>query len=210
MKKIGAFMLLIMLSLLPACNNEQQSDTQVQENNYIVVDPDRGLTCMDFDTVYSMTKDFLDSFYSITQLHESKDFSLYIVNENLLWYTNKKAEACQVPSKSSVYIVYGLSEIKWYENYVYIFIVAQVYQGPNFTGGGFSEGHEFLIENEGGGLTIADWYSGGKGNSSILDFASRKPYNGLYDIDIWENEEWVNEIFLSIIAENSPTSKVVR
>lgn len=104
-----------------------------------------------------------------------------------------KKKTIPLPSSKIEKIKYGLVDIEWHIDRQYVFLDLAVDVSMNY-GGGFGEGHEFLVQNQDNRLVIVDWYSPGKGGSASFS-VYREQKGQIDDPYIWDNQEWVNDYF---------------
>ena len=175
---------------------DNDKDTPIE---FHINDENIGLTYLDFGEIYLMCESFLEEFYFATTGRETMNLEPYIDNANFKRYILQKIET---GSKASINRVkklnFGLKDIEWHlnEGYAFIDMIASVKQDV----GGFGELHQFIISNREGKLSISDWYSKSAGNASYLDGIVRGDISKIDDPNIWNDKEWVDDIF-AIIAE---------
>jgi hypothetical protein len=150
------------------------------------------LRIQDFETAYQLGKDFVNDYYSQRSGPFKIDFSKYIVNKNLLKYSNKRVEvehkdrdikeisiglgkAQFIGEESSYYIGYGIDAKASY-------------------GGGFGESIELLISAVNGKIVISDWYMPFGAGSSSFDERCRLN-ESIKSSKIWDNKEYVKKVF---------------
>ena len=162
--------------------------------NYTINNENVGLDSSDFETIYSLCTEFLQDYYlDITNENEIVE-EKYVNNKNLINYINQLIEVQRYPTSSQVKeTLYGLNDLEWHleQQYVYVSINADVLMDY---GGGFAEGHTFLIQNQNTQLVIVDWYSPGKVGSGTFD-KHRVQEERINDPTIWDNEDWVQDFF---------------
>lgn len=195
--------LILSLVLLISCNNTNDSSSNNGRNTsleFCINNENDGLSYTDFDKIYLLCKMFLKEFYHATTSSETMNVAPYLNNDNLKKYILQKIE---VGSKVSVNrvkgLTFGVKSVEWHlnEEYMFIDIVVDVEQEI----GGFGEKHQFLISNKDRRLSISDWYSKSAGSVSYLDSIVRGDINKIDNPNIWDNKEWVNNIF-SVIDKN--------
>jgi len=193
LRKYAKFLLLAVLFMLfSSC----AAGTGEADKKYEINDPERGLSVYEFETVFLLCKDFLNNYYSAVTNESEMHAEKYISNDNLMTYVNKLLENGTYPASSSSKIEkiqYGLVNIEWHNDRQYVYLYLAVDVSMNY-GGGFGEGHEFLVQNQDNRLVIVDWYSPGIGGSAL--FSVHREQNGkINDPYIWDDEEWVNDYF---------------
>lgn len=195
--------LILLLLLLTSCNNKNDSllyplyNTKNTPLEFYINNEDVGLEYADFDRVYLLCKLFLTEFYNATTINETMNVEPYINNDNLKEYILQKVETgMQISANKIEDLIFGVKDIEWHlnEGYVFIELIVDIEQEI----GGFGEGHQFLISNKDGRLLISDWYSKSAGSVSHLDGIIRGHITKIDNPNIWDDEEWVNNIFTTI------------
>lgn len=153
---------------------------------------EKELSTLDFETAYELGKSFLTDYYS----HKSRtliiDFSKYIVNKNLLKYSNERAlvENHVLDIKE---ISIGIDKAQFIDKEKsYYFAYTIVTKDSNI--GGFGEVVEIIISNIEDNLVISDWYIRYGTGSSSFDEKFR-PNEVINSPKVWENEDYVRSIF---------------
>lgn len=136
---------------------------------------------------------FLEDYYAAIIHNENLDLSKYMNNENLIQYSNIKVKTGSYPIDTARInsVEYRMIEESRYDNYSFYEMNIKVTLDY---GGGFSENQQFLIIKNEDGFDIADWYSPGVGQTGFLDDI-RDEKGNIKDPTIWNNEDWVKEIF---------------
>lgn len=153
---------------------------------------DKELSTQDFETAYELGKAFLYDYYSQKAGTSKIKFSKYIVNDNLLKYSNKRVlvESHKMDIKE---ISIGLDKAQLiYDDKCYYFAYTIVTKDSNI--GGFAEQVEMLISNVNGKLAVSDWYICFGAGSSSFDERFR-PNESINSPRIWDNQEYVNKVF---------------
>ena len=153
-----------------------------------------GLRIYDVEHVYGLCTEFLDGYYYAITGERKTDFNLYFMHENLIFYMNQLVKENGRSTSSKIdQMEHGLDTIDWETDRQHVYLSI----GTNVTmeyGGGFSEMHEFLVQNQNGTLVIVDCYAPSNGGSGLLD-VYRKQEGRINDPTIWENEQWVSDFF---------------
>ena len=153
------------------------------------------LSTQDFETVYKLGKTFLSDYYSHKAGYSAINFKKYIINDNLLKYSNKRVlvenyvldikeisigleEAHFIPDENSYYLEYNVVAL---DNNI----------------GSFAEKVELFITNLNGNLVISDWYMPHGSGSSSFDEKFR-PNELIRSPRMWDDKNYVNDIFEKI------------
>jgi len=200
----GLLSIIILVCAYSSYKNSANQVTNIETNeviNFINKDfaekdlktkNDKELSTQDFETVYKLSKSFLNDYYSQRAGSSMIDFSKYIVNENLLRYSNKRilVENQDMDIKE---ISIGLDKSQFiHDEKSYYLSYAIVTKDSNI--GGFGEAVEILISNINGNLVISDWYIRYGAGSSSFDEKFR-PNELINSPKIWDNQEYVKKIF---------------
>lgn len=197
MKKLLILFLVLLLAFtFIACGRQKAGN--VENNNpkteSIIIDSETGesLSARDFENAYELGKSFLNDYY-LQKAGKSKiDFTKYIINENLLKYSNKRVsdETFKYDIKE---VIIGVYETKLIKNGTCFYLL----YNPNIkinNDGSFTEGIEMLISNINGKLVISDWYIAKGSGSSSFDQKNR-PNTTIDSPEIWDDQEYVKAIF---------------
>jgi hypothetical protein len=172
-------------------NAKEATNKEFAEKNF-KVKIEEELGTQDFETAYEFGKAFLSDYYSQRSGTSIIDFSKYIVNENLLKYSNKRilVDNHVMDIKE---IAIGLDKAQFIgDEKSYYFAYTIVTKDSNV--GGFGEVVEILISNFNGTLVISDWYIRyGTGSSSFDE--KLRPNEVINSPKVWESEEYVKSIF---------------
>lgn len=200
MKKIllvpSVFMLLIFLVIggSSCTNSVKQVNSTIKdspEKDFKVINS-KELSVLDFETAYKLGKAFVNDYFSQRSGRSKIDFSKYIVNKNLLKYSNKRVsvEKNKMDIKE---ISIGLVKAQFiHEEECFDFIYGII--AKNSHDGGFSDPLEVLISNANGNLIISDWYI--RWGMGVSSFDERyRPNAIIKSPKIWDNQEFVKSIF---------------
>ncbi len=188
-KRLISLALLVIILALTACGGkENQADTKHTER----FETEEELNTQDFKLVYELGELFLKDYYAFKAGESVIDFTLYIVNENLLKFSNKRVEDESYTMDIKQASV-GLSQARFMpEEKCFYIRYTTVVRDNNI--GGFSEVVEVLISAADGRLVISDWYIAHGAGSSSFDEVHRN--NAAIDSpDIWDDQEFVKSIF---------------
>lgn len=156
---------------------------------------DRELSAQDFETANKLGKSFLNDYYLQKSGSSKIDFSKYIVNENLLRYSNKRTQA-ENKDLDIKNVLIGIDKVQFINDEKCYYLLYTI-RTENSYNGGFAETVEMLISNVNGKLVISDWYIRfGAGSSSFDEkFRSNEAINSP---KIWDNQEYVDKIFKKV------------
>ncbi|MFZ2539322.1 MAG: hypothetical protein WAX04_10530 [Oscillospiraceae bacterium] len=144
-----------------------------------------GLTTVDFETIYSMSKQALEEFYCAKYGQNSIDFDKYISNENLKQHMTQMVEIEKFNHIISTSCTFGVNDIDWLNKeqlqYVYLDLAIIIKLGVGAEG----QTCQMLIENQNGKLKIVDWYFGGIFSSATL---TRERLRKIEDPNFWNDE----------------------
>lgn len=199
-KQLILILVLLFVSTLTACGHDSNGKAGTQVENHdpkiesIVQDSKTGdeLSTQDFEDSYELGKAFLNDYY-LQKAGKSKiDFSKYIVNENLLKYSNKRIsdETHKYDIKE---VTIGISEAKFIQDEK-CFYISYVAIAKDSNIGSFSEVVEMLFSDNNGKLVISDWYIEHGSGSSSFDQRCR-PNATIDSPGIWDDQEYVKSIF---------------
>lgn len=193
-------LMLVLVSALTACgykdngNDGTRSDDHDPEIEAIIQDskPGEELKHQDFEDSYELGKAFLNDYYMQKAGKAKIDFTKFIVNENLLKYSNKRiSDETYILDIKEVSV--GISEARFIGNEK-CFYISYVANAKDSNIGSFSEIVEILISNINGKLVISDWYIAHGTGSSFFD-QSYRPNATIDSPGIWDDQEYVNSIF---------------
>lgn len=203
MNLMRRFTVLMLLLLLTSCGNGNNSppyfsdETKNKSLESGINNEGTEFTCADFEEIYSFCKLFLKEFYNATTTNETMNLDPYLYNNNLKEYVLQKIKVgLTIHTNRIKNLIFGVKDIDWYlgEGYMFIELFTDIEQEV----GGFGERHQFIIGNKDGRILISDWYSKSAGNVSHLDNIVREHTNKINNPGIWNDEEWVNNIFEAI------------
>lgn len=153
------------------------------------------LSIHDSETAYEMCARALDDYYKAVWNGTNIELDIFIDNENLKQYTQKKIQSQyelydQFDSK-----VQSIKIDDWEAKYtddedggfLYLKLPVEI----NMTIGSRGEVTEFLIRNVNGKLVIVDWYTGAKDS---YDFLVRGENLSIDNPNIWNDSEWVKKL----------------
>lgn len=152
------------------------------------------LSDADIETAYEMCVSALTGYYHAVWNGSGIDLDMFIENENLKQYTEKKIQSqhdlyggLNSPVKN---VEIGAWEATYTNDlnggFLYLELPVEIKKHQ----GGYSEATEFLVRNENGKLVIVDWYTGAKDS---YDFMIRGENETIDDPDIWSNGEWTKK-----------------
>lgn len=153
------------------------------------------LSIQDSETAYEMCVRVLDDYYKAIWNGTNIELDIFIDNENLKLYTQKK-----IQYQFEVYTQFDdkVQSIKiddWEAKYtddedggfLYLKLPVEIIM----TIGSRGEVTEFLIRNVNGKLVIVDWYTGAKDS---YDFLVRGENLSIDNPNIWNDSEWVKKL----------------
>ncbi len=199
-KQLTLILVLLLLSSLTGCGYKDNGDdgANLDNNNpeikSIVQDSKTGeeLSTQDFEGSYELGKAFLNDYYLQKAGISKIDFSKFIVNENLLKYSNKR-----ISDETHKYdiqeVTIGISEANFIQNEK-CFYISYVAVAKDSNVGSFSEVVELLVSNINGKLVISDWYIAHGSGSSSFDQRCR-PNATIDSPGIWDDQDYVKSIF---------------
>jgi hypothetical protein len=201
---IGLLSIIILIYGCSSYKNSANQVTNIKTNtvvNFIDKDSaekdfkaknDKELSTQDFEAAYKLGKSFLNDYYSQRAGASIINFSKYIVNENLLRYSNKRVlvENQDMDIKE---VSIGLNKAHFILNEKSYYIAYSIATKDSNIGG-FGEVVEILISNINGNLVISDWYIRYGAGSSSFDEKFR-PNELINSPRIWDNQEYVKNIF---------------
>ena len=166
----------------------------LQETPVYLAANENELSEFDYEKAYELCVKALTDYYFAIRNNIEIDLNILIDNENLKQYMQKKIQYENRGFEKVKTIEMGEWKIEYKEDadgsYLYLMLPAHIKFDYD---GGFGEVHEFLVSNVNGKLVIADWYNGGKDS---YDFQVRGENELIDNPDIWNEQEWVNNLFL--------------
>lgn len=193
MKRVIFILLAVCIGIFSmACTDKKTNEGDPRES-YTIVNEDHAVNEFDFENIYSMCKVFLEDYYEAAMCGKDLNLENRMTNKEFQQYINLKLEyGRQISPKDSVDIAYGLNSVEWNmeQGYVLLDLVTEI-SGENSS---FSEDHQFIIRDQNGKLSIADWYTKGLGTPGSLDDAVRGNLKKLYDPKFWEDDESVDQL----------------
>ncbi len=169
---------------LAACDNGREGPIN---NRYLTE-----LSTQDFEMAYELGKAFVNDFYAQKAGRAKMDFSKYIVNENLLKYSNRRtAVETHVYDVKETFV--GIEQVQFIPEDKCFYLSYTVYAKDSYTGG-VSNLVEILMSTVDGRLVVADWYIAcGAGISSFDE--SYRPNATIDSPYVWDNQEYVRSLF---------------
>lgn len=167
----------------------------LQNHSGYLVKSEGELSIHDSETAYEMCARALDDYYKAVWNGRNIELDIFIDNENLKQYTQKK-----IQSQYELYDQFdsNVQSIKiddWEAKYtddedggfLYLKLPVEIIM----TIGSRGEATEFLVRNVNGKLVIVDWYTGAKDS---YDFMVRGENLTIDNPNIWNDSEWVKEL----------------
>lgn len=174
-----------------------KEENVLQDPPKYIAENQEELSVQDSETAYELCVNALNDYYKAIWNGSVIDLDLYIDNENLKQYTQEKVRSQNylygnLDSKVKDIAIDDAWEVAFTDDadggFLYLMIPVHIHK---YTGG-YGEGIEFLVRNVNGKLVIADWYAGGKDS---YDFMVRGENLTIDNPDIWNDSEWVKELF---------------
>lgn len=176
-------------------NERAKTAENDNEESYYYTKEDDKIGFWDFNMAYDLCQSALTDYYYAARNNSDINLDLYISNENLKAYTERKIKVEQsIRKKANVTsliddVSCGVYEVNYIDNAVIYFkIGARIDSGVGYS----AEPTEFLVGNQDGRLVILDWYT--KGLDSI-DVVVRGEAQVIDNPDIWNDNDWVQGIF---------------
>lgn len=148
----------------------------------------------DDETIISFGEAFVNLYNGAVAELKKVSFKNYIVNENLLKFTDEILELTQKQELLGGHgINYGLnnefkqSKLQDIEDNLYYLELPFEFEGSGMTS-------KMLIINENGFLKLVDFYFGNKDGVDTLA-TGHHTERKINDPNLWENEEWVKDVF---------------
>lgn len=184
-RKIFIYLFIISVTLT-GCNRNKNLIVNNEVYSYNSENK-KGVSFLDFDNAYEMSKNFTLDYYNSKMSNKESDFSKYFTNVKLVDFTNlliKKEGSMNLQN-----IDFGLYNFELInDNEIFLQIVVRVGDESS----SYSQNIDFLIINKMGDLKIADWLIPedmyGYNNSDIRGIDDTK------NIFIWDDEEYANKM----------------
>lgn len=165
------------------------------EQDFTAFNPS-GLSEEDIGMAYELCVSLLNDYYRAVWNGTEIDLDVFIKNENLKQYIEKKVQSQHAKyghlnSKVKDIQMNGSWDAELTDDadggYLYLSLPVAI----NKYQGGYREGAEFLVRNVDGKLVIVDWYTGGK---DTYDYMVRGDNVTVDDPEIWNDDEWVKTL----------------
>lgn len=165
-----------------------------QLENQVFAMQGKDINNKDDETIINFGKAFVNLYNGAVAELEKVSFKNYIVNENLLKFTDKILELTQKQELQGGHgIRYGLnnefkqSKLKYIEDNLYYLELPFEFEGSGMNS-------KMLIKVENGSLELVDFYFGSKDGMDTLATGHHSDRK-INDPNLWENEEWTNNVF---------------
>ncbi|MCG7344930.1 hypothetical protein MHZ92_12350 [Sporosarcina sp. ACRSL] len=181
-------------------NTEITSGTEenvAQESHKYVAKKEGELSLQDSETAYEMCVRALTDYYKAVWNGSDIELDIFIENENLKQYTQKKIQSQfkkygHLDGKVKDITISDTWEVEFTDDadggFLYLHMPAVI---TKYHGGGYGEPTEFLVRNINGKLVIVDWYTGGK---DTYDFMVRGENETITAPTIWNDSDWVKKL----------------
>lgn len=178
---------------LEQSGNGKEEDVLQEVPVYLAANENE-LSELDYEKAYELSARALTDYYYAIRNGIDIKLDTFIENENLKQYMKKKIEDKYISDNKVKNIEIYDWEIKYINDgeggFLYLKLPAKI---TYYYNGGFGEVTEFLVRNVGGKLVIVDWYNGGKDS---YDFLVRGENETIEKPNIWNDQEWVNNLRL--------------
>ena len=169
---------------------------QIEEDVYYSAsETNNKISYKDYENVYKLCNDIVDTFYSYSMTKASLDSNNYSISDKLAQYKEKcfKKYAYRVPVTELV-ITNAVDDIEWFDDYVYISFATIVEYKEDNMESSFSDNNQFLVVNDGAKLKVVDWITKGMGGVGSIDSTLRKDEKTLDNINKWEDDYWAAQM----------------
>ena len=148
----------------------------------------------DMDKATEMCESLMRDSYAAKKKSVSVDLTRYIIDPNLLKYSEFKLKQ-EAYNQIITHVDVSIAKEEVHDTYLYLKLAARVY---NDIGGHNGETMDFLVKNAGGRLVVADWGAmGGPGGTSFFDFMHRRQWP-VTNPTIWEDPAKVKALFAEV------------
>lgn len=148
----------------------------------------------DMDKAMEMCESLMRDSYAAKKKSVSVDLTRYIIEPNLLKYSEWKLKDeahNQVITRVDVAVV----KADYHDTYLFLKLASTVHTD---VGGYSGEAMDFLVKNAGGRLVVADWGAmGGPNGKSFFDFLHRRQWP-VTNPTIWEDPVKVKSLFAEV------------
>lgn len=148
----------------------------------------------DMDKATEMCESLMRDSYAAKKKSVSVDLTRYIVDPNLLKYSEFKLKQ-EAYNQIITHVDVSIAKEEVHDTYLYLKLAARVY---NDVGGHNGETMDFLVKNADGRLVVADWGAmGWPGGKSFFDFTHRRQWP-VANPTIWEDPAKVKALFAEV------------
>lgn len=148
----------------------------------------------DMDKATQMCESLMRDSYAAKKKSVSVDLTRYIIDPNLLKYSEFKLKQ-EVYNQIITHVDVSIAKKEVHDTYLYLKLAARVY---NDIGGYSGETMEFVVKNVNGRLVVTDWGAlGGPATFSEFDFMHRRQWP-VTNPTIWEDPAKVKALFAEV------------
>jgi len=145
----------------------------------------------DVDKATEMCESLMRDSYAAKKKSVSVDLTRYIIDPNLLKYSEFKLKQ-EAYNQIITHVDVSIAKEEVHDTYLYLKLAARVY---NDIGGHSGETMEFVVKNVNGRLVVTDWGAlGGPATFSEFDFMHRRQWP-ITNPTIWEDPAKVKALF---------------
>ena len=148
----------------------------------------------DMDKATEMCESLMRDSYAAKKKSVSVDLTRYIIDPNLLKYSEFKLKQ-EAYNQIITHVDVSIAKEEVHDTYLYLKLAARAY---NDIGGHDGETMEFVVKNVNGRLVVTDWGAlGGPATFSEFDFMHRRQWP-VTNPTIWEDPAKVKALFAEV------------